>query len=76
MKRRKPYTWVQTNLRIKEALRRQIEAAAKKHQVSFNREVIQRLEDSLEIKARKSLVAIAADMEHSWSRFRKLLKKG
>ena len=73
MKRRKPDSWVQVNLRIKEELRLKLEREAKQHQVSFNRELITRLQDSLDTKARQSLEGIAADMERSWSRFRELL---
>jgi hypothetical protein len=68
MKRRKPNSGIQCNLRIKEELRSQIWAAAKDHQVSFQQEVRTRLEDSLEAKARQSLADTAADMERSWQR--------
>jgi hypothetical protein len=63
MGRRKPDTWVQVNLRIKESLRAELAAAAEEHEVSFNQEVRARLGDSLEQKPRKSLESLAADLE-------------
>ena len=63
MRRRKPNTTVQVNLRIKEELRRQLEAAAKEHQLSFNRELTARLADSLEQKTRESLAHTARHLE-------------
>jgi hypothetical protein len=69
MRRRKPNATVQVNLRIKEKLRRKLEAAAKEHEVSFNQEITARLEDSLEGKAKQSLENIAVDIELAWRRF-------
>ena len=57
MLRRKPNTWVQVNLRIKEELRRKLEAAAKEGEVSFNEEVRARLEDSFRIESLDSMIA-------------------
>ena len=73
MRRRKPQTWVQVNLRIKEELRRQLETAAKENQVSFNEEVRARLADSFEVKSRESLARTARrfeDFTHWAERFR------
>jgi hypothetical protein len=76
MRRRPPDQWVQVNLRIKESLRRELDAHAKENQVSFNQEVRTRLADSLEEKARQSLENLAADLERkardielAWRRF-------
>jgi hypothetical protein len=74
-RRRNANAIVQVGLRLRESLRRKLEAAAKEHQVSFNREITARLQDSLEAKTRQSLADIAADMERNWSRMRKLLEK-
>jgi hypothetical protein len=70
--RRKQNETVQVNLRIKEELRRKLEAAAKEHQVSLNQEIRERLEESLERKAKQSLQGIASDMDRNWARFREL----
>ena len=43
MRRRKPNTNVQVNLRIKEELRRELEAAAKQRGITFSHEVRARL---------------------------------
>jgi hypothetical protein len=48
MVRRNANATVQVNARIKETLRRKLAAAAKTHQVSFNRELTTRLEDSFQ----------------------------
>jgi hypothetical protein len=48
MRRRQLNTWVQVNLRIQEAQRRKLEAAAKANQVSFNDEVRRRLTESFQ----------------------------
>jgi HicB family len=82
MRRRKPDTWVQVNLRIKETLRAELAAAAKEHEVSFNQEVRARLADSLEQKARQSLESLASNLEHkardielAWRRFDDLVQR-
>jgi hypothetical protein len=82
MRRRKPDTWVQVNLRIREALRAELAAAAKEHEVSFNQEVRARLADSLEQKARQSLESLASDLERksrdielAWRRFEAVTNK-
>jgi hypothetical protein len=68
---RKPEQTVITNLRIKEALRRQLEREADEHQISLNKEIINRLEDSLEAGAKLELRDIANDMMTNWMRFGK-----
>jgi hypothetical protein len=45
---RKPTDTIQVNLRIKEALRRRLEAAAKKRDVSLNFEMVDRLKESFD----------------------------
>jgi hypothetical protein len=69
--RRKPTTTVQVNLRIKEEFRRKLEAEAKREEISLNQLVRQRLDDSLEQKAKQSLAEISSDIERNWNRFRK-----
>jgi hypothetical protein len=56
MLRRNANATVQVNARIKETLRRKLEAAAKEHQVSFNRELTTRLEDSFQREPLDSLL--------------------
>jgi hypothetical protein len=60
---------VQVNLRIKEALRRRLEREAEKHQISLNKEMQLRLEDSLRQEAVRGLDDIRADMEAVWLRY-------
>jgi hypothetical protein len=64
------------NLRIKDSLRRELDARAKENQVSFNQEVRTRLADSLEQETRQSLESLASDLRHqardielAWRRF-------
>lgn len=57
----KPTEAVQVNLRINEQLRRQLEAAANEHRVTFSQEVRARLVDSFGTKARPSLASSLAD---------------
>ena len=59
---RKPDETVQVNLRIKESFRRKLEGEAAKHQVSLNKEMIMRLEDSFQRKAGADFEVIADDM--------------
>ena len=66
---RKPEELVITNLRIRESLRRALEREAEQHQVSLNKEIINRLEDSLEAGDKLELRAIRADMETIWMRY-------
>lgn len=73
---RKPTDTIQVNLRIKEALRRRLEAAAKQHDVSLNGEMINRLVASFDradlitlsgvterIKRAANLMRYAAEVE-------------
>ena len=62
MLRRKLGTTVQVNLRIREELRRQLEAAANAHNLSFNQECTARLEASLEQEVRQSLDSAARSL--------------
>ena len=66
---RKPEELVITNLRIRESLRRALEREAEQHQLSLNKEIINRLEDSLEAGARLEFSTIHADMETAWLRY-------
>jgi ribosomal protein L18E len=65
---RKPSDIVSPNLRIREDLRRRLEKAAKKNRVSINREMINRLTDSFELKAQFSLEELASHMKDTWER--------
>jgi hypothetical protein len=49
---------VVTNLRIKESLRRALELEAQKNQVSLSREMVRRLEESLQSGAKFDLAAL------------------
>jgi hypothetical protein len=60
--------WCQVNLRIKNSLRIELAAAAKRNQVSFNAEVRMRLVNSLEDKPRQSLADLARNIELAWRR--------
>jgi hypothetical protein len=66
---RKPEELVITNLRIRESLRRALEREAEQHQISLNKEIINRLEDSLEVGDKLKLSDIANDMTMNWMRF-------
>jgi hypothetical protein len=72
MLRRKLGTTVQVGLRIREELRRQLEAAAEEHHLSFNQELTARLEASLEHEARQSLDSAAKSLTRDARRFEKL----
>jgi hypothetical protein len=60
---RKPIEVVQYKLRIREALRRRIERAAKEHGVSANQEMASRLERSFEQESVRKIDLIATQME-------------
>jgi hypothetical protein len=63
----------QTGVRLPEDLCLKLEREAKRHGVSFNREVQMRLEDSLENKdAPRALDTIQQDMRGTWERYTKL----
>jgi hypothetical protein len=66
---RKPEATVITNLRIKESLRQALEREAEQHQISLNKEIINRLEDSLEADARLKFIDLAQELERGWLRF-------
>jgi hypothetical protein len=55
---RKPSDIVSPNLRIRESLRSRLAKAAKQNDVSINREMINRLEASFDLKARLELEAL------------------
>lgn len=67
--KRKPTDTVQVNLRMKEHLRRRLEAAAKSQQVSLNYEMISRLARSLDSESELRLYQIAQDIEQHWVSF-------
>ena len=67
---RQPHDIVQAGVRLPESLRRKLEREAKRHHVSFNREVRMRLEDSLEKQdAPRRLDDIAEDLDRCWGRY-------
>jgi Arc-like DNA binding dprotein len=65
---RKPADIAHVNLRIREHLRKRIEAAAKRNQVSLNSEVMQRLERSFEAETSQYLESLASKIEAEWFR--------
>ncbi len=67
--KRKPTDTIQINLRLKEHLRRRLEAAAKARQVSLNYEMASRLERSLAGESELSLFMVAQDIERNWLNF-------
>ncbi len=70
---RKPTAIVQYKLRIREALRRRIEAAAKARRVSANAEMAQRLEQSFEQQEHVSVALSACSLEVITARLGELL---
>ena len=66
---RKPTAFVSYKLRIKEALRREIERAAKARGVSLNYEMSSRLERSFERDAQRRLDETESDMSNTWARY-------
>jgi hypothetical protein len=60
---RKPSDIVAPNLRIREDLRLRLEKAAIKNRVSINREMINRLTDSFELRVRLNLEELHAGLE-------------
>lgn len=66
---RDPAELVLTQLRIRESLRAVLEHEAKKNQTSLNKEIVRRLEESLEAGARLDLSSIRDDMLTNWLRF-------
>jgi hypothetical protein len=53
---RKPHEIVHINLRLREALRRQLASEAERHHVSLNNEIVLRLQDSLESKEPSEII--------------------
>jgi Arc-like DNA binding domain len=70
----RPNQTVQTNLRMKESLRRKIEREAQKHGISFNKECLLRIEASFQSEAVRELDAVAQDIQTAWFRFSKWLE--
>jgi predicted membrane chloride channel (bestrophin family) len=66
---RKPSDIVQPNLRIREDLRRRLEAAAKKRGVSLNFEMTERLKQSFDQGDLDRLGRVATEMENAYARF-------
>jgi hypothetical protein len=66
---RKPSETVQVNLRIKESLRRRLENAAHKRQVSLNYEMTSLLERGLDQPALLEGQSVAQDMAIMWARW-------
>jgi hypothetical protein len=66
---RKPSETVQVNLRIKEGLRRRLENAAHKRQVSLNYEMTSLLERGLDQPALLEGQNVAQDMAIMWARW-------
>ena len=65
---RNPTETVLTQLRIREALRSVLEREAKKNQHPLNREIVRRLEDSVESDAMLDLSVIRDEMTTIWLR--------
>jgi hypothetical protein len=66
---RKPSDIVQPNLRIREDLRRRLEAVAKKRGVSLNFEMTERLKASFDQGDLVKISRVATDMENVWTRY-------
>jgi hypothetical protein len=60
---RKPSDIVSPNLRIREDLRARVEKAAKQNKVSINRELINRITDSFELRPRLSQEALTSHLQ-------------
>jgi hypothetical protein len=60
---RKPTDTIQVNLRIKEALRRRLEVAAKKRDVSLNFEMVDRLKASFDQDAHRTIDEAASRID-------------
>jgi hypothetical protein len=66
---RNPDEFVVTNLRLRESVRAALETEAKRNGTSLNREMVRRLEDSMEAGAKLQLSTIASDLTVNWLRF-------
>ena len=75
MRLRKLGTTVQVNARIREELRRRIEAAAKDHHLSFNQELTKRLEESFEKETVQTLENAAQSLAQDALRLRSLVER-
>ena len=64
---RKPSDIVSPNLRIREDLRARLEKAATKNRVSINREMINRLTDSFELRVRLNSEELLDGMKVYWA---------
>ena len=60
---------VEIGLRLKELLRSRLQQAAKRNDVSLNREMVNRLTDSFEYVSRLRLDEIQAGMSLAWAKF-------
>jgi hypothetical protein len=68
MPRKKPSDITQIKIRVREDLRRQLEAAAKKRDVSINFEMVDRLRASFDQGDRVELSRITADLSEIYER--------
>jgi len=67
--KRKPSDLVHINLRLREDLRRQLEAAAKQRNATLSNEIRWRLEDSFKQDTLRVLEDVGYDMQVCWARF-------
>ena len=65
----RPSDIIQYKIRVREDLRRRLEAAAKKRDVSINFEMTSRLTDSFEREELFNRYMIAEDMKRQWARW-------
>jgi leucyl-tRNA synthetase len=70
---RKPADIVQPSLRIRDDLHRRLEQAAKKRGVSLNFEMTNRLKESFDREAHRTIDSVASDLENVWTRFAEVL---
>jgi HicB family len=70
---RKPADIVQPSLRIRDDLHRRLEQAAKKRGVSLNIEMTNRLKESFDREAHRTIDSVASDLEDVWMRFAEVL---
>ena len=66
---RKPTDIAHVNLRIREGLRRRLEAEAKRHHVSLNSEMALLLQTALLDKPHGDIWSIAQDIKGAWEQF-------
>jgi hypothetical protein len=60
---------VQINLRIREKMRRQLEKAAAKRQVSLNYEMVSRIQETFDGKSLFDLDMVTEEMKNAWARY-------